>query len=552
MCVATCILAALLEGCDTETRLLRGGEGEEGFPTTAQTGRMTMWSDSPSAVVGGSCEYANANNGGLSSPAAASPHIGSLAYCKVDSTLYENGAKCGSCYRVSYDGSQAIDSGRAGSLVVQIVDSGGANTFDCQVEAFEVITGARTGIFPITYEPVDCNVAAYGATATVLDGGNAHYTKVIFSNLAQAVVGAELIVGTQGFSMQRVSGATWSAQTHGASGNATFKVTSAGGQQTSMDACFASWPVATGASCSGNLSAGLIPVPTLAPTSTTIPESMSSTPLVPVSTPDPTTPASTSTTPLASSEGWHRGTWTTGYWDCCKPSCSWSNKGNVTQPVAACDAATGNVLTDSNVVSVCEGGTATTCSNNQPFIVNSGLSMGFAAAAVGGISGLNGDENCGQCYALHFIDQTHDPNGDNWGGAHPELVGKTMVVQVTNIGYDVSGEHSFDIQIPGAGQGIFTSGCVAQFPGTQVGDHDCDNNYGGCSDKSGCARLPEELQAGCEWRHDWYHWLKVSGQTNNPHVDFRRVQCPSQLTNISGSVVLDDANFPAINPSDYA
>jgi len=53
-----------------------------------------------------------------------------------------------------------------------------------------------------------------------------------------------------------------------------------------------------------------------------------------------------------------------------------------------------------------------------------------------------------------------------------------MVVQVTNIGYDVSGEHSFDLQIPGAGQGIFTNGCTAQFSGHSSGDFDCDNNYG--------------------------------------------------------------------------
>jgi hypothetical protein len=220
--------------------------------------------------------------------------------------------------------------------------------------------------------------------------------------------------------------------------------------------------------------------------------------------------------------------------------------------VAACSVEFGNVLTDLNTASVCDGGDATTCTDNQPFIVNSGLSMGFAAAAVGGLSGLNGDENCGQCYELRFIDQSHDPSGDNWGGAHPELVGKAMIIQVTNIGYDVSGEHSFDLQIPGAGQGAFTNGCPAQFPGTVSGDFDCDNNWGGCNDKSGCARLPEELRAGCEWRYDWYHWFESGGQTNNPYVDFRRVQCPSELTDISGSVPLDDSSFPAVNLVDYA
>merc|ERR1712187_400907 len=218
--------------------------------------------------------------------------------------------------------------------------------------------------------------------------------------------------------------------------------------------------------------------------------------------------------------------------------------------MGSCDV-DGNKLQDANVASVCDGGTASSCADNKPFLVNSGLSMGFAAAAVGGVNGLNGDENCGQCYELRFTDEKHDPNGDNWGGSHPDLAGKTMVIQVTNIGYDVTGDHSFDLQIPGAGQGIFDQGCKKQFPGHGSGDFDCDNNYGGCDTKSGCSRLPEALQAGCEWRYDWYRWLAAGGQTNNPYVQFRRVQCPSQLTDISGSVPTDDASYPAINVNDY-
>jgi len=176
--------------------------------------------------------------------------------------------------------------------------------------------------------------------------------------------------------------------------------------------------------------------------------------------------------------------------------------------------------------------------------------MGFTAVAVSGSHGLVGDSNCGQCYELKFVDRVH-PEG-NWGGAHPDLVGKSMVVQVTNIGYDVSGEHSFDIQIPGAGQGIFTNGCTAQFAGFSTGDFDCDNNYGGCSDKAGCARLPEVLRKPCEWRYDWYRWLTEEGRSNNPYVDFRRVRCPEELTKISGSVSRDDAEYPPVDVGAYA
>jgi len=246
-----------------------------------------------------------------------------------------------------------------------------------------------------------------------------------------------------------------------------------------------------------------------------------------------------------------RATWTTGYWDCCKPSCSWPNKGSVNKPTLACDANTGAKLTDPNVPSVCGGqGSAASCADNKPFLVKRRLSMGFAAIAVSGSHGLQGDTNCGQCYELKFVDQKHS-NG-NWGGSHPDLVGKSMVVQVTNIGYDVNGDHSFDLQIPGAGQGIFTDGCTRQFPGYTSGDFDCDNNYGGCIDKSGCDRLPADLKAGCEWRYDWYQWFKAGGQTNNPFVDFRRVQCPQHLTNISGSTPTDDGTHPEIDLASYA
>lgn len=108
----------------------------------------------------------------------------------------------------------------------------------------------------------------------------------------------------------------------------------------------------------------------------------------------------------------------------------------------------------------------------------------------------------------------------------------------------MNGEHSFDLQIPGAGQGAFTDGCTRQFPGFTSGDFDCDNNFGGCFAKSGCSRLPKSLQKGCDWRYDVYKWFEQGGQTNNPYVDFARVRCPSELTKITGAAPLDDAEYP--------
>jgi len=251
-------------------------------------------------------------------------------------------------------------------------------------------------------------------------------------------------------------------------------------------------------------------------------------------------------------DGWVNGTFTTGYWDCCKPSCGWAGKGNVNHPPRSCAAVTQKYLSDTELESVCLGGSAAGCADNEPFAVSSSLSMGFAAAAVGGGHGLSGDENCGQCFQLEFTDERHPDEYGGWGGSHSSLVGKSMVVQVNNIGYDVSGEHAFDIQIPGAGQGLFYSGCARQFPGVPVDDFDCDTRYGGCGDISGCELQPPELQAGCEWRFTWYkHMADSTNTTNNPYIRFRRVRCPARLTSISGSIPNDDADFPYFDLESY-
>mmetsp|Transcript_6459 Transcript_6459/g.19616 ORF Transcript_6459/g.19616 Transcript_6459/m.19616 type:complete len:451 (+) Transcript_6459:30-1382(+) len=251
---------------------------------------------------------------------------------------------------------------------------------------------------------------------------------------------------------------------------------------------------------------------------------------------------------MVAGEEWVTGTYTTGYWDCCKPSCSWPGKGNVDRPVRSCEAETGATLSDYNTVSVCDAGTAASCSDNIPFIRSEEVTMGFAAAAVCAEdaescpSGLNGDENCGQCFELEWTDEEFDYGG----GSHPSIVGKRHVIQVTNIGYDVTGTHAFDLQIPSAGQGLFDTGCAVQFPGFDIGDFDCDNRYGGCDDVTGCDRLPDELVPGCEWRfaEGVYGWKIENGKSDNPYIRFRRVRCPDELVNITLSRPLDDDQWP--------
>ncbi|PKS07469.1 hypothetical protein jhhlp_006073 [Lomentospora prolificans] len=204
----------------------------------------------------------------------------------------------------------------------------------------------------------------------------------------------------------------------------------------------------------------------------------------------------------------------TRYWDCCKPSCSWSGKGSLLQgPVLSCDK-NDNPLSNPDVKSGCDNGSAYTCSNNSPWAVNDQVAFGFAATH---ISGGNEASWCCACYKLTF---TSGP-----------VAGKTMVVQSTNTGGDLSG-NQFDLQIPGGGVGIF-DGCASQFGQSLPGER-----YGGISSRSQCDSFPASLKDGCYWRFDWFN------NADNPSHTFEQVQCPSELVAISGCRRADDSSFP--------
>ena len=85
---------------------------------------------------------------------------------------------------------------------------------------------------------------------------------------------------------------------------------------------------------------------------------------------------------------------TTRYWDCCKGSCSWTGKADVSAPVTTCDI-DDNPLTDYSASSGCEGGSAYMCSDQSPWAVNDTMAYGFAAVNIAG-----GSESswCCSCY----------------------------------------------------------------------------------------------------------------------------------------------------------
>lgn len=204
---------------------------------------------------------------------------------------------------------------------------------------------------------------------------------------------------------------------------------------------------------------------------------------------------------------------TTRYWDCSKPSCCWYENlpSTVKNPARSCDI-DGNTTVSPHWQSSCEPGAeppvSYMCSDQQPYIVNSTLSYGFAAAS---FTGGNDTSKCCSCMLLSFKGQ---------------LEGKHHLVQITNTGGDLT-YNQFDLSNPGGGVGLCLVSCHQQW-GTQP--EGWGERYGGISKEEECKELPEVLQPGCRWR-----WEFLEG-VDNPSVTFTEVQCPQELIDVTGCI----------------
>jgi hypothetical protein len=207
----------------------------------------------------------------------------------------------------------------------------------------------------------------------------------------------------------------------------------------------------------------------------------------------------------------------TRYWDCCKPSCSW------TTSVPSCQQDGTTRISDKNAKSGCEGGgSAFECYDFSPWYdAATNMSYGFAA---------HNSVACGTCFMLQF---TGEGNSGTNAGAQA-LKGQQMIVQAINIG-GIDG-NQFDILIPGGGVGAMTAGCSTQWGGST----DFGATYGGlltnCKNDATCMKGKCQsvfggkpaLKAGCDWFTGWY------SSADNPKVVYKQVSCPSQITSKSG------------------
>jgi len=235
-------------------------------------------------------------------------------------------------------------------------------------------------------------------------------------------------------------------------------------------------------------------------------------------------PAVMCTPPTGGSQGY-----TTRFWDCCKPSCAWSQNAGGKSPARTCNKQ--NQTVGAGDQSACSGGDAHACWDMAPWAESDTKAYAYAAFNGGG---------CGTCYELKFTGQSNSNNNDPGAKA---LCGKTLVVQVINIGNITQGQ--FDLMIPGGGVGDFNA-CSNQWgvSGSALGER-----YGGvmltCQKQNnelearkactldGCSKLFSSsnlslLHAGCDWTVNWLN------TADNPKVVYSQVACPNELTSKSG------------------
>ena len=220
------------------------------------------------------------------------------------------------------------------------------------------------------------------------------------------------------------------------------------------------------------------------------------------------------------------------YWDCCKPSCSWTSNAGAGNEARQCTSSM-SLITDYNAVSKCDGGPATTCLSQIPFTIDGCDNIGFAFGAVPGA----GPNVCGRCFLLEFTGTGKYETKKN----HKLLANKKLIVMASNIGYDVAGGQ-FDVMIPGGGVGIF-NGC-SDILGTNLGAQyggllsDCESQVGySLGDDEMYTRRKEclidkcnslfsgkkQAKQGCLFPANF---LEAAG---NPLHTYREIECPQVL-----------------------
>ncbi|CAD6981710.1 unnamed protein product [Tilletia controversa] len=243
-----------------------------------------------------------------------------------------------------------------------------------------------------------------------------------------------------------------------------------------------------------------------------------------------TTPSPPVTVPFGNKPAGHceaNGGIATQYWDCCKDSASWPGNSFVARPIYSCAKDGETILESTQVKSSCQGGDAYVCNKQQPFVSPTNPMLSYA---VGARPIANGKQNFyGACYSITFN----------------QLPGKTLVFQAVNSG-EYPHANQVDLQVPGGGNTL-TGGPVIKDACPRQWDSPADGwgrRFGTIDRGHECDLLPKPLQPGCRWRFDWLYPQDRPEGISLTITSMCRVKCPKILTDRTGSIRHDDANYP--------
>ena len=219
------------------------------------------------------------------------------------------------------------------------------------------------------------------------------------------------------------------------------------------------------------------------------------------------------------------------YWNCCKPNCASEEQAAKGNQARQCNAYM-HRLYDYSTKSKCEGGTATTCFSQSPFVIDGCDNIGFGFATVGAKS----SDICGRCFLIEFTGEGYYTTKDN----HRKLKNKKLILMAIHRGYADYDGQGFNLLVPGGGHGMYETGCVGIFSGDEGAKYggllqDCQGEAGmydgeeGYNARKDCLirkckeNFTDEVREGCLF---YANFLEAAG---NPSYTFKEVECPQIL-----------------------
>ena len=172
------------------------------------------------------------------------PYIHTSMHCAMSSDFFNEGEGCGKCFQLDYGGKSGTNLASAGLAIVQVTNSGasGSDHFDCFDNVFYQLTGIMMGIFPISYQKMDC-CQATNVYIVVLGDSTPWYVKVLVAGGHTSVLAMSIELDGRTISMGHSSGAMWIADgLDNRKGPTQSVVTFSNGSTKRVGNCFPKWP----------------------------------------------------------------------------------------------------------------------------------------------------------------------------------------------------------------------------------------------------------------------------------------------------------------------